>query len=142
MIPSCNLLVNTLIKVEEAVLSIHFIHFHVVVDLKFVLVWLTLLWQMVLQSCYDLFVIYELLQSDYKLLDNKYFQLLNGAEKGERAALLLSPSSLIPITTADSSHSPCGSPFTIFLTAPLQALCLLLGFSGSEIEMVSRTVEV
>ncbi|TXG66520.1 hypothetical protein EZV62_007795 [Acer yangbiense] len=68
-----------------------------------------------------------------------YLQLINGAEKGERAALLLSPSSSIPIAAADFSRSPSGSPFTIFLTAPLQAFCLLLGFSGSEFEADTYT---
>lgn len=50
--------------------------------------------------------------------------------------MLLSPSSSSPIASADSSCHPCGSLFTIFLTAPLQAFCLLLGISGSDIEMV------
>ncbi|KAI9186834.1 hypothetical protein LWI28_021433 [Acer negundo] len=70
---------------------------------------------------------------------NEAFKLINGAEKGERAALLLSPSSSIPIAAADFSRSPSGSPFTIFLTAPLQAFCLLLGFSGSEFEADTYT---
>ncbi|XP_044483090.1 protein SCAI isoform X2 [Mangifera indica] len=63
------------------------------------------------------------------------FKAISGAEKGEPAAMLLSPSSSIPIAGADVSRSPCGSLFTIFLTAPLQAFCLLLGVPGSEIEM-------
>ncbi|KAK2638492.1 hypothetical protein Ddye_026287 [Dipteronia dyeriana] len=70
---------------------------------------------------------------------NEAFKLINGAEKGERAALLLSPSSSIPIAAADFSRNPSGSPFTIFLTAPLQAFCLLLGFSGSEFEADTYT---
>lgn len=70
----------------------------------------------------------------------KYFQAISGAEKGEPAAMLLSPSSSIPIAGADVSRSPCGSLFTIFLTAPLQAFCLLLGVPGSEIEMVCRCI--
>ncbi|XP_057980330.1 uncharacterized protein LOC131166089 isoform X2 [Malania oleifera] len=67
---------------------------------------------------------------------SKAFKAISGAEKGERTALLLSPSSSPPIgTAADSSHHRNGSLFTMFLTAPLQAFCLLLGFSGSDIEM-------
>uniref|UniRef100_A0A5B6YU59 Protein SCAI n=1 Tax=Davidia involucrata TaxID=16924 RepID=A0A5B6YU59_DAVIN len=67
---------------------------------------------------------------------SKTFMAINGAEKGERAVMLLSPSSLFPMPAAgDSSHHPSGSLFTSFLTAPLQAFCLLLGFSGSDIEM-------
>ncbi|KAA8515768.1 hypothetical protein F0562_018621 [Nyssa sinensis] len=67
---------------------------------------------------------------------SKAFKAISGAEKGEPAAMLLSPSSssLIP-AAVDSSRHPSGSLFTIFLTAPLQAFCLLLGFSGSDIEM-------
>jgi hypothetical protein len=64
---------------------------------------------------------------------HNYVQAIVGAEKGEPVAMLLSPSSSSPIASADS---PCGSLFTIFLTAPLQAFCLLLGLSGSDIEMV------
>ncbi|KAJ4721439.1 protein SCAI-like [Melia azedarach] len=67
------------------------------------------------------------------------FKAINGAEKGERAAILLSPSSSIPIAGTDFSRSPSGRPFTIFLTAPLQAFCLFLGISGSEIEMDTYT---
>ncbi|KAH7525228.1 hypothetical protein FEM48_Zijuj06G0202800 [Ziziphus jujuba var. spinosa] len=66
-------------------------------------------------------------------------QAINGAEKGETAAMLLSPSTSYCSTTSDSSHHQSGSLFTIFLTAPLQAFCLLLGISGSDVEMV-RTV--
>ena len=64
-------------------------------------------------------------------------QGINGAEKGEPAAMLLSPSSLSPpVAAVDTSRHPTGSLFTIFLTAPLQAFCLLLGFSSSDVEMV------
>lgn len=67
---------------------------------------------------------------------HNYVQAIVGAEKGEPVAMLLSPSSSSPIAAADSSHHPNGSLFTIFLTAPLQAFGLLLGLSGSDIEMV------
>lgn len=57
-------------------------------------------------------------------------QAIKGAEKGEPAAILLSPCSSPPI------HHASGSLFTMFLTSPLQAFYLLLGFSGSDSEMV------
>ena len=50
--------------------------------------------------------------------------------------MLLSPSSLPMPGSVDSSRHPSGSLFTTFLTAPLQAFCLLLGISGSDVEMV------
>ncbi|KAF5946525.1 hypothetical protein HYC85_016753 [Camellia sinensis] len=59
---------------------------------------------------------------------DKYVWAINGAEKGEPAALLLSPSS------SSIMPHPNGSLFTSFLTAPLQAFCLLLGISGSDSE--------
>ena len=65
-------------------------------------------------------------------------QAISGAEKGERAALLLSPSCSFPIGTGDSSRHSIGSLFTVFLTAPMQAFCLLLGVSGSDVEMVCK----
>ncbi|KAG6663830.1 protein SCAI homolog isoform X2 [Carya illinoinensis] len=67
--------------------------------------------------------------------NSEAFKAIVGAEKGEPVAMLLSPSSSSPIAAADSSHHPNGSLFTIFLTAPLQAFGLLLGLSGSDIEM-------
>ncbi|CAN7009760.1 unnamed protein product [Brassica rapa subsp. trilocularis] len=62
------------------------------------------------------------------------FKNICGAEKGEPAALLLSPSHTPPLISADFSRQPSGSLFTIFLTAPVQAFCLLIGISGSDIE--------
>lgn len=67
-------------------------------------------------------------------------QAIKGSEKGEPAALLISASSTIPIAGTDFSRSPSGSSFTIFLTAPLQAFCLLLGILGSENEMVRKNL--
>lgn len=53
--------------------------------------------------------------------------------------MLLSPTSSPPIPGAvDSTRQPSGSIFTSFLTAPLQAFLLLIGFSGSDIEMVNK----
>lgn len=67
--------------------------------------------------------------------NSKAFKAIVGSEKGEPVAMLLSPSSSSPVASADSSCHPYGSLFTIFLTAPLQAFCLLLGLSGSDVEM-------
>ncbi|KAK9273801.1 hypothetical protein L1049_018611 [Liquidambar formosana] len=68
--------------------------------------------------------------------NSEAFKSINGAEKGEPVAMLLSPSLSPPAAAvAESSRHPNGSLFTIFLTAPLQAFYLLLGFSGSDIEM-------
>ncbi|KAI9087125.1 hypothetical protein K1719_030889 [Acacia pycnantha] len=66
---------------------------------------------------------------------SKAFKAIAGKEKGESVALLLSPSCLPPIASADSSQYLHGSLFTMFLTAPLQAFCLLLGLSGNDIDM-------
>jgi hypothetical protein len=57
-----------------------------------------------------------------------------GAEKGEPAALLLSPSHTPPLISADFSRQPSGSLFTIFLTSPVQAFCLLSEISASDME--------
>ncbi|XP_022740147.1 protein SCAI-like isoform X2 [Durio zibethinus] len=57
------------------------------------------------------------------------FKVLHGAERGEKAGLLLSP--LRPMfkdpSIADITQN--GSQFTFFLTAPLQAFCQMVGFS-------------
>lgn len=63
-------------------------------------------------------------------------QGLSGSEKGESVAMLLSPTISLPISTVDSSRQPIGSSFTSFLTIPLQAFILMLGFTGSDIDMV------
>ncbi|KAJ8771317.1 hypothetical protein K2173_026494 [Erythroxylum novogranatense] len=63
------------------------------------------------------------------------FKAISGSEKGEPAAVLLSPSCSVPLHIGESSRYQSGSLFTIFLSTPLQAFCLLLGFSGSDIEM-------
>ncbi|CAN1132385.1 Protein SCAI [Linum perenne] len=62
--------------------------------------------------------------------------VINGAEKGEPAAILLSPISSILNPATDVSRRESGSLFTIFLTAPVQAFCLLLGLSSPDTEMV------
>nr|CAD1827953.1 unnamed protein product [Ananas comosus var. bracteatus] len=50
--------------------------------------------------------------------------------------MLLSPISQPPTAAAgdDSSRSQNGSQFTMFLTAPLQAFCFLIGISGTNID--------
>lgn len=63
------------------------------------------------------------------------FKMLSGAEKGQPAAMLLSPRSSPPMPNGDSSWHANGSLFTLFLTAPIQALCLLLGLSGSDVQV-------
>uniref|UniRef100_A0A7N0TIP3 Protein SCAI n=1 Tax=Kalanchoe fedtschenkoi TaxID=63787 RepID=A0A7N0TIP3_KALFE len=62
------------------------------------------------------------------------FKIIKGQERGEPAAILLSPSCSVPNVSESGRHS-YGSLFTIFLTAPLQAFCQLLGCSTSEIDM-------
>ncbi|KAL6008369.1 hypothetical protein ACLOJK_033878 [Asimina triloba] len=66
-------------------------------------------------------------------------QAIHGEEKGETAAMLLSPCFPAPSTNAsvDSSRHQNGSQFTMFLTAPLQAFCHLIGYSGSNVDMAT-----
>ncbi|XP_034907305.1 uncharacterized protein [Populus alba] len=63
------------------------------------------------------------------------FKVLHGAERGEPAALLLSP--LKPafknLFAVDTSR--CGSQFTFFLTAPLQAFCQMVGITSADSDM-------
>ncbi|MED6110107.1 hypothetical protein PIB30_039916 [Stylosanthes scabra] len=67
--------------------------------------------------------------------NSKAFKVISGAEKGESIAMLLSPSCSPPTASDSSSHISNGSLFTMFLTTPLQAFCLLLGFSGTDIDL-------
>lgn len=59
------------------------------------------------------------------------FKVVHGAERGETAALFLSPlrSANKKMPGADIGES--GSQFTFFLTAPLLAFCQLVGLSSS-----------
>ncbi|KAJ7950662.1 protein SCAI-like [Quillaja saponaria] len=66
--------------------------------------------------------------------NSEAFKALAGAEKGESVAMLLSPSSS-PIASSDLSCHSSGSLFTIFLTAPLQAFCMLLGIASTDIKL-------
>ncbi|KAJ0471974.1 putative protein SCAI [Helianthus annuus] len=63
-------------------------------------------------------------------------QILHGAERGEPAALLLSP--LKPTFNGQSSGdiTQNGSQFTLFLTAPLRACWQIFGLTFSDDEAV------
>ncbi|KAL0905332.1 hypothetical protein M5K25_023744 [Dendrobium thyrsiflorum] len=65
--------------------------------------------------------------------------VIHGEEKGETMAMLLSPTSQAPATgaTSESSRNQNISQFTMFLTAPVQAFCILLGVSGINMEKAS-----
>ncbi|CAH8344952.1 unnamed protein product [Eruca vesicaria subsp. sativa] len=67
---------------------------------------------------------------------SRAFKVLNGAERGEPVALLLSPlkPSLENPSADDTAAAQNGSQFTFFLTAPLQAFCQMLGLSNSDPE--------
>ncbi|XP_050385337.1 uncharacterized protein LOC126801897 [Argentina anserina] len=62
------------------------------------------------------------------------FEAINGVQKGETAAMLLSSSFSSQASGVGFSRQPSGSLFTLFLTAPMQAFCLLLGMSGADID--------
>lgn len=65
--------------------------------------------------------------------DNSHaFKALHGAERGETAALLLSPLRAAYKNTSDDDISKNGSQFTFFLTAPLPAFCHMIGLSSSD----------
>ncbi|CAL2266984.1 unnamed protein product [Prunus armeniaca] len=67
--------------------------------------------------------------------DNSHaFKVLHGAERGETAALFLSPLRPAFKNPADADLMQNGSQFTFFLTAPLSAFCHLVGFSSSDTE--------
>jgi hypothetical protein len=62
--------------------------------------------------------------------DNSHaFKVIHGEERGEPAALLLSP---LNQTFNEQNQNPNGSQFTFFLTAPLQAFCHLVGLNGTQ----------
>lgn len=62
------------------------------------------------------------------------FKILSGAERGEPAAMLLSPCNSPPTKAGDSSRQQSGNLFTMFLTVPVQAFCRLHGHTGSDNE--------
>ncbi|GLT33717.1 hypothetical protein SLA2020_082810 [Shorea laevis] len=67
------------------------------------------------------------------------FKVLHGAERGEKAALLLSPLRQVfkNPSSADILHN--GSQFTFFLTAPVQAFCQMidLSLSGADVDLLN-----
>ncbi|KAG9451423.1 hypothetical protein H6P81_011388 [Aristolochia fimbriata] len=66
--------------------------------------------------------------------DNSHaFKVIHGAERGETAAMLLSPGR--PAFQSPSDRVYNGSQFTFFLTAPLQAFSQLAGLSTSDMDM-------
>jgi hypothetical protein len=65
-------------------------------------------------------------------------QAIHNAEKGEPAALLLSPRTSSAMPGVESMGH--GSQFTYFLTAPMQAFCQLAGIT-SDIDTVSSLFE-
>ncbi|KAL9670252.1 hypothetical protein QQ045_007803 [Rhodiola kirilowii] len=67
--------------------------------------------------------------------DNSHaFKVLHGAERGETAALLLSPLRSF-FKNSSSSDTMNGSQFTFFLTAPVLAFYQLVGLSLSDLDM-------
>uniref|UniRef100_A0A803PD97 Protein SCAI n=1 Tax=Cannabis sativa TaxID=3483 RepID=A0A803PD97_CANSA len=67
--------------------------------------------------------------------DNSHaFKVIHGAERGEPAALLLSPLRPSFKNPSDADIAQNGSQFTFFLTAPLPAFCQLIGFSNPAAE--------
>ncbi|XP_010266993.1 PREDICTED: protein SCAI-like isoform X2 [Nelumbo nucifera] len=73
--------------------------------------------------------------------DNSHaFKVIHGEERGERAALLLSPSRPVFRNQSGADLTQNGSQFTFFLTAPLQAFCQLLGLSqcGESTDVYSK----
>ncbi|KAH0686031.1 hypothetical protein KY284_016584 [Solanum tuberosum] len=76
---------------------------------------------------------------DYIMLSNIvvheiYGQVLHGEERGEKSGLLLSP--LRPsFKNPGTDVTQTGSQLTLFLAAPLQAFCQLVGFVSSDEDM-------
>ncbi|XP_015696782.2 protein SCAI isoform X1 [Oryza brachyantha] len=63
------------------------------------------------------------------------FKSIHGFEKGETTAMLLSPSCRSSsLGFSGDSVRQIGSQFTMFLTAPLQAFCHLIGNNGVDID--------
>ncbi|XP_077213608.1 uncharacterized protein LOC143848541 isoform X2 [Tasmannia lanceolata] len=68
--------------------------------------------------------------------DNSHaFKAIHGAERGETAALLLSPCRPAFHDPSSADLTQNGSQFTFFLTAPLRAFCQLVGLSMSNMDM-------
>lgn len=70
--------------------------------------------------------------------NSNMFKVISGAERGEPAALFLSPMVQPPCVntpTDCSRYQNNGSLFTFFLTAPLPAFCRLVGLSATNLGM-------
>lgn len=65
-------------------------------------------------------------------------QVLRGAERGEPAALFLSPLSPSFKNLSGMDLTRHGSQFTFFLTAPLLAFCQLVDYNLNKDDMVSE----
>lgn len=65
-------------------------------------------------------------------------QVLRGAERGEPAALFLSPLSPSFKNLSGMDLTRHGSQFTFFLTAPLLAFCQLVDYKITNDDMVSE----
>lgn len=64
-------------------------------------------------------------------------QVLHGSERGETAALFLSPMRPAFKNSSIGDATNNGSQFTYFLTAPLPAFCQMVGLSASDTDAVS-----
>lgn len=60
-------------------------------------------------------------------------QAIHGAERGEPAALFLSPSRPAYQNSSDVDSGEKGSQFTLFLTSPLLAFCQMVGLSLQDV---------
>lgn len=65
-------------------------------------------------------------------------QVLHGAERGEPAALFLSPLSPSIKNLSGIDMTRHGSQFTFFLTDPLPAFCQLVDYNSTNDDMVSE----
>ncbi|KAL3818932.1 hypothetical protein ACJIZ3_004837 [Penstemon smallii] len=77
--------------------------------------------------------------------DNSHaFKVLHGAERGEPAALFLSPLRPSFKNPIDIDKTQNGSQFTLFLTAPLNAFCQLVDYdlSNDDMEMYNNTASI
>ncbi|XP_078429693.1 uncharacterized protein LOC144701801 isoform X2 [Wolffia australiana] len=66
------------------------------------------------------------------------FKNLHGADRGEPPVLLLSPQK----STLEAGPTAHGSVFTLFLTSPLQAFCLLVGLSDIDPEVCGNAESI
>ncbi|KAA0044716.1 protein SCAI [Cucumis melo var. makuwa] len=66
---------------------------------------------------------------------SKLLQVLHGAERGETAAILLSPLRPAFKNPLNVDTIQSGSQFTFFLTAPLPAFCEMVGLSSANLDI-------